>query len=114
MKTIRVDKFGFEVAEHKQITKVTVHMPSTGAISGSQTTDLFTTEELKLSNGIKFIGLNTFQGERVVVNSDYIIMLELGKLVEVDNKLFFFLSENEEYEVIPKGDYGYSRPSFSK
>jgi hypothetical protein len=41
-------------------------------------------------------------------------MVEYGKLVDVDNKLFFFVSENENYEVIPKGNYGWTGPNFRK
>lgn len=114
MNTIRVDKLGFEVAEHRGIQRITLHMPSTGAMSGSQTMSHYTTDDLRLNNGIKFMGLKTFQGERVVLNADYIIMVEFGKLVEVDNKLFFFVSDNEEYEVIHSGSYGYTRPCFYK
>lgn len=114
MKQIRVDKFGFEVAEHKEIKRITLHMPSTGAMSGSQTTSHYTTEDLRLNHGIKFNTLKTFQGEFVTLNADYIIMVEYGKLVEVDNELFFFVSDNEEYEVIPRGSYGHTRPSFTK
>ena len=114
MRKIRVKEIRFKVSEHKGISKITVHMPSTGAMSGSQTTSLYTTDELRLNHGIKFVGLDTFQGERVVVNADYIIMVEFGKLVEVDNGYFFFVSDNEEYEVINRGDYGHSVPSFTK
>jgi hypothetical protein len=114
MNTIRVDKFGFEVAEHKGIQRITLHMPSTGAMSGSQTMSHYTTDSLRLNDGVKFIPFETFQGERVVLNADYIIMVEFGKLVEVDDELFFFVSDNEEYEVIPRGSYGHTRPSFTK
>jgi hypothetical protein len=114
MKTIRVDKFSFEVAEHKGIQKITLHMPMTSAMSESQTINHFTTDELILNNGIKFITFNTFQGKTVTINIDYVIMVEYGKLVDVDNKEFFFVSENENYEVIPKGNYGWTRPNFRK
>jgi hypothetical protein len=113
MRTIRVKEIGFKVTEHKGINKITVHMPSTGVMSGSQTTSLYTSEPLQFQQ-IKFTTINTFQGEVVVVNTDYIIMVEFGKLVEVDNGYFFFVSDNEKYEVINRGDYGHSVPSFTK
>lgn len=114
MKAIRIKEIGFKVTEHKGINKITVHMPSTGAMSASQTTSLYTSDVLRLNDGIKFTPFNTFQGEVVVVNTNYIIMVEFGKLVEVDNGYFFFVSDNEEYEVIHRGDYGHSVPSFTK
>ena len=114
MRTIRVKEINFKVTEHKGINKITVHIPSTGAISGKQTTSIYTSDELNLNNGIKFLPFNTLQGEIVVVNTDYIIMVEQGKLVEVDNGYLFFVSDNEEYEVIHQGNYGHSVPSFTK
>lgn len=114
MKTIRIDKFSFEVAEHKGIKEITLHMPSTSSMSESQTINHYTTDDLTLNNGMKFITFNTFQGEKVTINIDYVIMVEYGKLVDVDNKWFFFVSENENYEVIPKGNYGWTTPSFRK
>ena len=99
MRTIRIKEIGFKVTEHKGINKITVYMASTGAISASQTTSLYTSDDLRLNDGIKFTRLSTFQGEVVVVNADYIIMVEFGKLVEVDNGYFFFVSDNEKYEV---------------
>lgn len=116
MRTIRVEKLIFKVKEHEAVTKITVHMPSTGAISGSQTLDIFTTEEIipNLNTAGKFFAVETFQGEMVTLNQDYVILAEVGKLVGVDEKLFFFLSKNEEYEVITQGSYGYTRPCFSK
>ena len=114
MKTIRIDKLSFDVVEHKAIKQITLHMPSNGAISGNQTINHYTTDELILNNGMKFITFNTFQGETITINIDYIIMVEYGKLVDVDNKWFFFVSENENYEVITKGNYGWTTPSFRK
>jgi hypothetical protein len=114
MRTIRVDKLSFDVAEHKAIKEITLHMPSMGSISGNQTINHYTTDELILNSGMKFITFNTFQGETITINIDYIIMVEYGKLVDVDNELFFFVSENENYEVITKGNYGYTGPSFIK
>lgn len=111
MRTIRVKEINFKVTEHKGINKITVHMPSTGAISGKQTTSIYTSDELNLNNGIKFLPFNTFQGEVVVVNTDYIIMVEQGKLVEVDGKNFYFVKE--EYEVITQGNYGTTQVSFT-
>ena len=111
MKQIRVDKYAFDVKEHKGIKKITVHMPSTGAISGKQTISIYTTEEVNLN--VKFTQINTFKGEVLTINTDYIIMVNNGKLVSVDDNCFYFLNDNEQYEVIPQGSYGTTRVDFT-
>ena len=111
MKTIRVDHKVMDelkITEHNDVKKITVFMPKTGAISSDQTTSLFTNQRLNLS--LRFVDVKTINDRQIAINSDHIILIELGRLIELQNGFLFFLRENEGYEIIPQGNYGYTTP----
>lgn len=112
MKTIRIESRGIAplIKEHAHIKKVTIFTPKTGAISSSQTTSFYTNETTLLTT--KFVNIKTIDDRHLCINSDHIIFIEFGKLIELQNGFGYFLSDKEasEYEVIDKGNYGYTQP----
>ena len=112
MKTIRIESRGVApvIKEHINIKKVTIFTPRTGAISESQTTSFYTSQTINLNT--KFVSIKTIDGKQLCINSVHIIFIEFGKLIELQNGFGYFLSEKEacEYEVIDKGNYGYTQP----
>ena len=115
MKKIRIEKKvmdGLKITEHNDVKKITVFMPKTGAISDNQTISFFTIPRLNLS--LKFIDIKTIDEKLICINSDHIILIEVGRLIELQNGFLFFLSENEDYEVIEQDNYGWTRPDSYK
>lgn len=111
MKAIRVDykvMSELKITEHNDVKKITVFMPKTGAISDNQTTSFYTSQRLNLST--RFVDVKTIDDKQIAINSDHIILIEVGRLIELQNGFLFFLRENEGYEIIPQGNYGYTMP----
>lgn len=111
MRTIRVDykvMSELKIIEHNDVKKITVFMPKTGAMSSEQTTSFYTNQRLNLS--LRFVDVKTINDRQLGINSDHIILIEVGRLIELQNGFLFFLRENEGYEIIPQGNYGYTTP----
>ena len=111
MKTIRVDHKVMDelkITEHNDVKKITVFMPKTGAMSSEQTTSFYTNQRLNLS--LRFVDVKTINDRQLGINLDHIILIEVGRLIELQNGFLFFLRENEGYEIIPQGNYGYTTP----
>jgi hypothetical protein len=111
MRTIRVEHKimdELKITEHNDVKKITVYMPKTSAISSEQTTSFYTSQRLNLST--RFVDVKTINDRQVGINSDHIILIEFGRLIELQNGFLFFLRENEGYEIIHQGNYGYTMP----
>ena len=111
MRTIRVDHKVMDelkITEHNDVKKITVYMPKTSAMSSEQTTNFYTSQRLNLST--RFVDVKTINDRQIGINSDHIILIEFGRLIELQNGFLFFLRENEGYEIIPQGNYGYTMP----
>ena len=115
MKTIRT-KNGASVQRcHKQITKITVFMPKTGAISSAQTHGFYASldnNSLRDTEHRKFLKVETIQNETLMLNTAHIIAFEFGEVIELTNGLCYFVKVDEEIHVIDQGDYGTTQADF--
>ena len=111
MRTIRVDykvMDELKITEHNDVKKITVFMPKTGAMSSDQTTSFYTNQRLNLN--LRFVDVKTINDRQLGINLDHIILIEVGRLIELQNGFLFFLRENEGHVIIPQGNYGYTTP----
>ena len=112
MKTIRIESKVMDtlrVTEHNDVKKIKIYMPKTGAISDNQTISFYTNQRFDLS--LRFINVKTIDDKQLCINSDHIILIEEGRLIVLQNGFAFFISKEEEYKIIEKGDYGYTLPN---
>lgn len=111
MKEIRVESKVMDilkVTEHDDVKKITIFMPKTGAISSDQTISFYTNQSLNLN--LDFIDIKTIDNKQLSINSDHIILIEYGRLIELQNGFAFFMSKEEGYKIMAQGNYGYTLP----
>jgi hypothetical protein len=111
MRVIRVESKVMEnlkVNEHNNVSKITIFMPVTGITSQNQTDIFFTKQNLNLDSN--FMSIKTINKRDLVINTNHVILVERGRLIELQNGFVFFIRENQEYEIKDKENYGYSSP----
>lgn len=109
MKQIRVESKVMDilkVIEHNDVKKITIFMPKTGAISSNQTISFYTDQSLNLN--LDFIDIKTIDDKHLSINSDHIILIEYGRLIELQNGFAFFMRKEEGYEITAEGNHGYT------
>lgn len=115
MKTIRTKNGASLKMIRERISKITVFMPKTGAISSAQTHSFFADLESNFFRDAqisKFVKVETIQNETLMLNTAHIICIELGDVVVLTNGLCYFVKVDEEINVIDQGDYGTTQADF--
>ena len=116
MKTIHIRKGASLKMIRERISKITVFMPKTGAISSDQTRSFYTDLESNFFRDAqisKFVRVETICNETLMLNTAHIICIELGDVVVLNDGCCFFLKLNEEFTIVEKsGQDGTTRVDF--
>ena len=115
METIRTENGVSVKKEHKNISKFIVFMPKTGAIASNQTHGFYANVESSFFRDAqlsKFVRVETIQNEFLMLNTAHIIAIELGNVIELTDGKCYFISKDQDYEVIDQGNYGTTQAHF--
>lgn len=115
MKTIHTKNGASLKREHKNISRIVVFMPRTGAISATQTTSFYANLEADFfmdAQNNKFVGVQTIKNEMLMLNTAHIIAIELGDVIELTDGCCYFVKVDEEVNIKDQGNYGTTQADF--